>query len=62
MALLTLVTLGAALYTVVFGRWPDWTARRPSPFFLGCLALAVLLGGWGFKLAGGVLSGALPIR
>lgn len=61
-----LSTIGAgliSLWVLTVGRLPAWVYRwsgRPFWWFVGMLAL--LLGGWAFKLAVGVASGALPVR
>ncbi len=62
---LALATLGGVAFSVsalAVGRWPRvaWIRSRPFWLFLGLLV--VLLGGWAFKIATGLLDHSLPYR
>jgi hypothetical protein len=60
--LYALATIGCAIVciiTLVTGRVPRAIAAR-SPIVILFSVLAVLLGGWGFKLIAGLLDGSLP--
>ncbi|MBI4716919.1 MAG: DUF2752 domain-containing protein [Planctomycetes bacterium] len=60
------MTLGAAaalaLQTLMTGRVPSMAVRPSAPLLLAVSALALLLGGWGYKLILGLYTGALPLR
>lgn len=62
LALFTAAMTIIAARAIVTGRWflPQVLVFRPHWFFLGLLAL--LLGGWAFKLAVGVARGTFPIH
>jgi hypothetical protein len=62
---LALATIAATLASAVVlftGRPPRWPARYVTPFAVFFALLALLIGGWAFKLAVGLLDGSLPIR
>ncbi len=60
LALGTAALAGVCLWTLAKGRWPltTWWLITPYRFFLGMLVL--LIGGWAFKIASGLLDGSLP--
>lgn len=63
--ILALATIAATLVSAVVlvtGRPPRWPTRYVTPFAVFFTLLALLLGGWAFKLAVGLLDGSLPIR
>lgn len=62
---LALASVGGLLLSiraVVLGRWPAWLRDDRIVFRLFIGLLLLLLGGWGFKLAAGLLGGTLPVR
>lgn len=62
LALATIALLAGALWTLLTGCPPRLPLTRPlSPLLVFTLLLALLLGGWGFKLLVGWASGELPI-
>ncbi|MBU0637560.1 MAG: DUF2752 domain-containing protein [Planctomycetes bacterium] len=62
LALGTAAAVVGGMWVLLAGRWPRWNLFFVTPYrlFLGLLIL--LLGGWGFKLAVGLLDGTLPLR
>jgi len=62
LALGTIVMAGISLWSVVKGRWPRVVSRlfANSWFFLTLLAL--VMGGWAFKIVSGLLDKSLPYR
>lgn len=65
LALGTIVTFFTSLWVLFTGRMPHWPLRLVmwlSPYRLLLILLVVLLAAWGFKLAWGLATGALPIR
>jgi len=62
LALATVAAVGVGLWSLATGRVPplDCFAFRPSWLFLALLVL--LVGGWGFKLVAGLLTGVLPAK
>lgn len=61
LALGTVAGALGAFYVLITGRWPLRLAMALSPYrvFLGLLVL--LLGGWAFKIAAGLLARTLPV-
>ena len=62
LALVTIAALVVSTVVVISGRPPRWPARYVTPFAVFFTLLALLIGGWAFKLAVGLLDGSLPIR
>lgn len=62
LALGTIATLAACVWSVVSGRAPALNYLAVSPYRLLAALLILLFGAWGFKLLIGVLEGTLPVR
>jgi hypothetical protein len=62
LALATLVFAILAARTLVIGRWPRRFLPAISSYWIFLALLIILLGGWGFKLAYGLLTGTLPVH
>jgi hypothetical protein len=62
LALATIATLAACVWTVVSGRVPPLPYLALSPYRLLAALLILLFGGWGLKLLVGLMDGTLPIR
>lgn len=62
MCLATIVMTALGTYIAATGRGPrvDWERLGPVRLMLGLGGL--LIGGWGFKIAYGLATGALPVR
>lgn len=62
LALATLCFAVLAGRTLVLGRWPRRFLPVISSYWIFLILLIILLGGWGFKLAYGLLNGTLPLH
>jgi hypothetical protein len=62
LALTTAVFAILAVRTVIVGRWPRRFLPVISSYWIFLILLIVLLGGWGFKLVYGLLTGTLPLH
>lgn len=62
LALAAATALAAAFVALVRGRWPAWHFGILTPYRLFLSLLIVLVGGWGLKIAFGLLDGTLPLR
>ncbi len=63
--MLALGTIAAAVasgFALVWGRWPVRITAWLTPYRLFFGLLALLLGGWGYKLVSGLADGSLPVR
>ncbi len=62
---LALATAGFALLslrTLILGRWPQRFLPTISSYWIFLALLILLLGGWGFKLVEGLVTGTLPLH
>jgi hypothetical protein len=62
LALATVACAAGAGWVVIAGRFPPVPVPVLTPYRLFLGLLVVLIGSWGFKIAIGLLSGALPDR
>lgn len=62
LAVATIATLAACVWTVMSGQTPPLPYLSLSPYRLLATLLILLFGGWGLKLLVGLLEGTLPIR
>ena len=59
-ALATIAAAGSALWTLVVGRWPAHLSMLVTNYWFFITLLALLLGGWAFKLVVGLFNNTLP--
>lgn len=62
LCLATACTLVLSIHVTATGRVPNVNWNRIGPVRLSLGLALLLLGGWGFKLAHGLLTGALPTK
>ncbi len=62
LCLVTAAAAGISLWVLACGRWPGWLVRAMRSYWLFVGLLAVLLGGWAYKLAVGLATQTLPLR
>ena len=62
LALATIGTAVTALWSLITGRVPPVRLGLVTPYRLFIGLLVLLLGGWAFKLAVGLLDGSLPVK
>ncbi|NLG42331.1 MAG: hypothetical protein GX547_03730, partial [Phycisphaerae bacterium] len=51
-----------SLRTLALGRWPQRFVPTISSYWIFLALLILLLGGWGFKLIEGLVTGTLPLH
>jgi len=62
LALATIVIAAGSVWTLLTGRTPPLSVPLITPYRLFAALLVIFLGGWGLKLAVGLLDGTLPLR